>query len=402
VTGNTPPAVLLGGTANAVSAARSLDRAGVSVYALGEASDPVRFSRHCHAFADVGAGDGVQQRYLDWLERGPTGAVILPCADDGLELVATHRARLEELGHRPIEADDEVLRAMLDKDRTYALADQAGVERPRTATVRGPEEAEAVELEFPYALKPIHSHLFARHFREKLLMVHDRAELFEALERTQALGLAMLITEVVPGGDDQYHSYYSYLDPDGRPLFHFTKRKFRQFPVRFGLSCYQMSDWHPEAAELGLRFFQRIGLRGIGNVEFKRDARDGRLKLIECNHRFTAANELVRLAGIDLPLLAYRRLAGLDSPEGLTYRVGVRMWHPIEDARALRSLRREGELTAREWTRSLMHRQHFPMLRLEDPLPTLASLAGKARRLRGRAVPARVTVRRGGDPVTPA
>jgi len=77
------------------------------------------------------------------------------------------------------------------------------------------------------------------------------------------------------------------------------------------------------------------------------------------------------------------------------------MWHPIEDARALRSLRREGELTVREWVRSLMHRQHFPMLRLEDPLPTMASLAGKAQRLRGRAVPARVAVRRGGDRVRP-
>jgi predicted ATP-grasp superfamily ATP-dependent carboligase len=373
----------------------------VSVFALGQASDPVRFSRYCHAFVDVGTGEGVQQGYLEWLERAPAGAVILPCADDGLELVARHRTRLEELGHRPIEADDDVLLAMLDKDRTYALADQAGIDRPRTATVRGPEEAEAVELELPYALKPLHSHLFARHFREKLLMVHDRAELRETLQRTRALGLDMLITEVVPGGDDQYHSYYSYLDSDGEPLFHFTKRKFRQFPVRFGLSCYQMSDWHPEAAELGLRFFQKIGLRGVGNVEFKRDARDGRLKLIECNHRFTAANELVRLAGIDLPLLAYRRLTGRGSPERLTYRVGVRMWHPIEDARALRSLRREGELTAREWARSLMHRQHFPMLRLGDPLPTMASLAGKAQRLRGRAVPARVAVRRGGDRVRP-
>jgi len=396
-----PPAVLLGGTANAVSAARSLATTGVTVYALGARSDPVRFSRHCHYFVDVGAGDGLQERYLGWLERAPARAVILPCADDGLELVARHRARLEELGHRPVEADDDVLLAMLDKDRTYALADRVGVDRPRTATVRRPEEAEAVDLELPCALKPIHSHLFARHFREKLLMVHSRAELVEALRRTEELGLAMLITEVVPGGDDQYHSYYSYLDADGEPLFHFTKRKLRQFPVRFGLSCYQMSDWHPEAAELGLRFFQRIGLRGIGNVEFKRDARDGRLKLIECNHRFTAANELVRLAGIDLPLIAYRRLAGLATPKELTYRAGVRMWHPIEDARALRSLRREGELTARAWARSLLHRQHFPMLRLEDPLPTMASLAGKARRLPGRAVSARMAAGRGGGRVGP-
>ena len=52
----------------------------------------------------------------------------------------------------------------------------------------------------------------------------------------------------------------------------------------------------------------------MGNVEFKRDTRDGRLKLIECNHRFTAANELVRRAGIDLARIAYDRACGDDVP----------------------------------------------------------------------------------------
>ena len=95
----------------------------------------------------------------------------------------------------------------------------------------------------------------------------------------------------------------------------------------------------------------------------------------------------MRLAGIDVPLIAYQRLVDPAWVGPQSYRVGVRMWHPIEDARAMRDLRRAGELTAREWVRSLMHRQRMPMLRLDDPRPTFASLAGKARRLRSRPVP---------------
>ena len=75
-----PPAVLLGGENIAVSAARSLSREGARVHALGDAVDPVRASRHCHEFVDVGARKGVADRYLEWLEsHGRTAPSRGPC-----------------------------------------------------------------------------------------------------------------------------------------------------------------------------------------------------------------------------------------------------------------------------------------------------------------------------------
>src|ERR1700694_4065011 len=131
-----PPAIILGGDANAISVARSLGAAGVRVYVVGSGSEAVRFSRFCATFVAL-AGADVQTRWLDWLTaHGPRGAVLLPCTDDGLELIAHHRAELTALGYRPIEADDDVLLAMLDKERTYTLARTLGVPAPRTVTVR--------------------------------------------------------------------------------------------------------------------------------------------------------------------------------------------------------------------------------------------------------------------------
>jgi D-aspartate ligase len=207
----------------------------------------------------------------------------------------------------------------------------------------------------------------------------------EAFEQSLAVGLEMLVTEIVPGDDSEYCSYYSYIDDRGEPLFHFCKRKFRQWPIHFGLTTYHMTTWEPRVAELGLRFFQEIGLRGVGNVEFKRDPRDGEFKIIECNHRFTAANDLVRHSGIDVPLIAYRRAVGLPVEPVRGYRLGVRMWHPLEDLRALREYRAEGSLTTAAWARSLLHRQHFPLLSLDDPGPSLSSAALRLRRLRRKA-----------------
>ena len=371
-----------------MSAARSLAPHGVDVYALGDPTDPVRRSRHCHRFVDVGSKRGVQERYMAWLSspEAPAGAVVIPCDDDGIELIARGREQLVGLGLRPIEGNDQALLGMLDKERTYALCREIGVPCPKTTTVSTREEAvaAAADFDYPCALKPRESHVFAQHFGilAKAVRVTSPEELVAEFERTAELGVSMLVTEIVPGRDDALCSYYSYLDQDGQPLYHFTKKKERQYPPEFGLGCYQLTTWDPELAELGLRFFQGAGLRGICNVEFKRDARDGVPKLIECNARLTAANEQVRLAGLDVALLAYSRVTGTPGPELRSYKVGVPLWHPIEDLRSLPAYRRRGEWTLGAWARSLWRRQRFPLFRLDDPGPTVHSFSVKLGRLR--------------------
>jgi D-aspartate ligase len=368
-----PPAIILGGAANAVSVARSLGRAGVAVHALGAPGCPVRWSRHCRSFTTI-AGEQAQQEALEWLARGPRAGVVLPCDDDGLELIARHRSDIAGLGYLPIEADDEVLLAMLDKQRTYTLASELGIATPFTFVPRSLDELESRidELSFPCALKPVHSHVFARHFpRTKALRANDADDLRRKYTDVQALGIELLVTETIPGPEDAFCSYYSYLDERGESLLEFSRHKLRQFPIGFGSACYATNEPNPEAAELGLRFFRGVGLRGIGNVEFKRDARDGALKLIECNPRFTAAERQLQLCGLDLPLFAYNRVLGRPLPPMETRRSGVRLWHPLQDTRAFMALRRDGQLTTTAWVRSLAHRQHFPVASAADPLPTL-------------------------------
>jgi predicted ATP-grasp superfamily ATP-dependent carboligase len=202
----------------------------------------------------------------------------------------------------------------------------------------------------------------------------------------------MVLTALIPGPHDAFCSYYTSLDETGEPLLHVTKRKLRQFPVGFGEGTLHEMAWIPEAADAGLRFFRAVRLRGLGNVEFKRDARDGRLKLIECNLRFTQADALLRRAGVDLPALAYARLAGLPfEPPGMQ-RDGTRLWFPKNDARAFAAYRRTGATTTQAWIRSLVGRQTLPLWDVTDPRPSTDEL-----RRRAGAAPGRIgaAVRRG-------
>jgi predicted ATP-grasp superfamily ATP-dependent carboligase len=122
----------------------------------------------------------------------------------------------------------------------------------------------------------------------------------------------------------------------------------------------------------------------MATPEFKRDERDGRLKLIECNHRFTMSNELVRRVGINFPLIAYKDTLGLPPDEPNGFREGVYLWSPGQDARAAFDARRRGQITLRAWLRSLLHLQHLTLLDWKDPAPFLAKL-WKRLSPRGRA-----------------
>jgi D-aspartate ligase len=366
---------VLGGLENALSIARSLARQGVAVHALGGVDAPVRFSRSCTAFHLLKQGDSKPQ-FLRWLlEHAPDGAVVLPCDDDAVEVVARHRA---EIVPRliPIEANDAALLDMLDKDATYAHARNAGVPVPITMAVSGMADLEAAieQIGFPCALKPRHIHEFARHFRRKVFVADDAVALRRAFAETSVHGLEMIVTEIIPGPESAYCSMFTYLDQAGEPLFLYTKRKLRQYPPGFGVGTYHVTHWDPAVAEMGLRLLRAANFRGLANVEFKRDARDGSLKLIECNVRFTAVNELITRSGLDLANFVYRRQLGevVELPERA--QDGVYMWWPVQDTIACLIARRRGELTLREWTGSLARRQHLPIFALRDPVPSAVTL----------------------------
>jgi predicted ATP-grasp superfamily ATP-dependent carboligase len=383
----TPPAVILGGMANAVSVARSLGRIGAEVYTLNEPGAFVRHSRFARPIDVPLLGPNDEARaWADWL-LGPDarplhGAVLLSCSDAGIELIARHREALAERFLLDDSNPDAQLR-MLGKLETYEAAEAAGVPTPRFRLARSRDDVEALcaALTFPLIVKPRLSHVFEGRTGRKLFVTHGRDELARAVEAVAATGTESLAVEMVPGPDDRLCSYYTYLDEQSRPLFDFTKRIIRRYPVLMGTACYHVTDHIPEAAELANRLFHHVGLRGLANVEFKRDERDGQLKLIECNARFTASNCLVARSGIDLAEFAYNRLTGRPLPPTDRFAAGLHLWDPVRDFQAYRALRREGVLTFGGWLASVARPQTFPYFEWTDPLPALARLSKPLRGL---------------------
>jgi D-aspartate ligase len=382
------PAVVVGGAVAALSVARSLWLSGVPVDLLADRlKSPARHSRACRRYVPPADADAVADGWMTWLLNESAPAVLLPCSDEGVEFIARRRGELEAAGHRPWEANDEGSLNMLDKARAYEIARAAEVAAPRTVTVTSLAELAGLDFPFPCGIKPQYGHRFRRQFKTdaKGVTVATAEDARRVLAPVLEAGHPMLITEVIPGPDDQYRSYFSYLDERGDPLLSFTKRKLRQYPTHFGLGCYHLTEWNPEVARVGLQFARAAGLRGIVNIEFKSDPRDGQLKLIECNPRFTETNGQVRAAGIDLALLAYNRLLGLPLPPTDSFKDHLAMWYPVDDIRAFREYRRHGELTTAAWLRTLARRQVPLIFSWRDPNPSLHIWRERTRALARKA-----------------
>ncbi len=380
-----PPAILLGGSHGALSVARSLGRRGIAVHAVNHPDSAVLGSRYVRPEpidAGVPFAQGAMQRLRRLALGCPPGSVLLAASDDGIEVLLDNR---EELGERfRLDlCDPEAQRRMLDKRLTYEAAREAGVAAPRFWVASSREDLDRVrsELVFPLLVKPRLSHLFQLRFRGKFLEVGGPDALAEALAVVERAAVSAILVEKIPGPDCELCSYYTYLDQQGDPLFHFTKRIIRRHPPNMGLACLHVTDHVEGIREPALRLFRQVGLRGLANVEFKRDARDGELKLIECNARFTAANRLVERAGVDLAWLVYARLVGLPLPPLDDFRDGLRLWSPGRDLLAFLALRRRGDLGLGGWLRSIARPATFPIFSLGDPGPTAGEALRRARKL---------------------
>jgi D-aspartate ligase len=380
----TRPIILLGGDENALSIVRDFARSGIPVFVLNRPNLPVAYSRWSRPIAVPGGATAVEawaKFLLGAASNDLAGAVLLACSDEAIELVIDHHQALTAKFVLE-ECPPEVRRRLLDKLSTYEIARAGGIPVPGFWPVASEREMQrvAAECRFPVILKPRLSH-HSQKIGRKYVRANDRSELATHYAALAGIGLDIVIMEFIPGGDDRLCSYYSYVDADGAPLVQFTKRHTRRYPTNLGRATWHETTSNPAAASLGARFFRAAGLRGLGNVEFKFDERDGRLKIIEANARFTAANALVSRCGIDFARIAYDRLTGGSPAIPTGYATGMVLWFPLEDFLAFRALHRAGEIGWAEWLRSVRRADLLPYFRWDDPLPGIVNLIQRARSL---------------------
>lgn len=373
-----PHVILLGGKLIALSVVRALGKNNIKCYVIDDPKSIAHYSRYSIGIRHLNINN--ETYVLEWLINQGKNAtqkfILISCCDEALKIVTENRKILEEY-YILQEGNDEITLAMLDKLKTYQLAKSLNIPVPNVWSIDSIADLDTIldKICFPCALKPRVSHEFTNIFEGiKLFKVNNKDELYSYYQKTQKYNLKMLVTELIPLGGNGYDGYYTHIDQDGNPLFHFTKLRIRQQPNLYGLGTYNVTTWNPEVIELGLKFLKGIGLRGIGTLEFIRDERDGQLKLLECNPRFTGTTELLHKAGLNWALFVYNRLAGLPTPPMNYYKKGIYIIKFLPDILAYRELKKNKKLTFFKWIKSLAHFQHFYIFDWQDLKPFFVTI----------------------------
>ena len=291
------------GWVNGLAAIRSLGRAGIHVVAVDHRPSALGFRSRYAFSAPVPDPAEDEERYaMSVATLGPS--VVFPTHDPPLNAIARHAKYFQ--GFRfPFPSWDR-LEAIQDKRHQLEAAVAAGVDIPDT--LYPSSAAEAAEMQLPVLVKPQHPDGFKRRFGRQAFRCETRAELERAYADTEPFG--PMVQELVPGGDEELYSLGSYLREDGEPLGLFSGRKLEQVTPLVGTCRVGEAVWVQEVVDAGLRFLRGLGYHGISQVEFKRDQRDGRFKLMEINPRLWQWHGLAAACGVDIPLIAYRDLTG--------------------------------------------------------------------------------------------
>jgi D-aspartate ligase len=373
------PVILLGGRENSLAVTRNFGRLGIKVYVTGRRGCHALYSHYCEKAFPVERGVAAERAWHQLLIDSPPqelqGAVIFAMCDESLEFLAANHDKLRQKYKLPPFTPDLCV-AMLDKHETLIRARSAGVPTPNFWRLDTLEDLLAVrgQLQTPVMVKPLNSRAFVDEFGCKLFIVDGGFdEVVERVELCHARGIKVMIIEMIPGPDSLLSSFNTCRTASGETLYEYTKSVIRRWPVnRGGGTCHQ-SIWLPDIAVMGRKLFDGIGWQGIGNVEFKRDTRDGQLKIIEVNGRFTAAQRLITEAGAPIDLIVYCHLTGQQPPHFDKYSQTMMFWYPIRDILAFLQMRKAGQISFSEYCRSLNIKSLLlPAASWRDPLPSIA------------------------------
>src|SRR5713226_1425267 len=317
-----PAAVVDVGWVNGLAAIRSLGRGGIRVLAVDHRPSALGFrSRYAEPFLSADA-HADPTRFVASI-RALGEVVVFPTHDEQLNLIAQHLGDLQVLA--PFSGWD-VLERVQSKRAQLEEAEAADVDVPRTIYPASATEARAAaeEIGLPVLVKPEHPVGFKQRFRRQAFSCETLDEVEDAYTRAQEF--APMVQELVPGGDDTLYTVGSYVAQDGRPLGVFSGRKLRQTPPGIGTCRVGEAVWMQDVVDDALRLLEAFGYVGLSQVEFKRDPRDGKFKLMEINPRLWQWHGLAAACGVDLPRIAYADLVGEKPPANVTMNGEGKRW----------------------------------------------------------------------------
>ena len=372
----TPAVILEGSPRGNLGIIRTLGRLGVPAYVIdSKPGSPASQSRYCKGrfywdFAEATAEETVSF-LMSIGKRIGRPSFLFPTCDENAILAAANFDTLKRWFIYP-QQSSLLASSLVSKKEMYFLAKKHGVPTPGASF---PESIDDVlrfcdTAKFPLMAKGIDGARLKRQLGAGVIIAENRSDLLAVYERLdEGERSNIMLQEYIPGGDDTIWMFNGYFDSNSDCRFGITGKKIRQYPNYTGQTSLGVCLRNDFVYETTVRWMKALGYKGILDIGYRYDARDGQYKVLDVNPRIGATFRLfVDQNGIDVARALYLDLTGQTVPLGAA-REG-RKWI-VEDAdiASLLRYRRDGKLGFAEWLKSLAGIEEAAYFATDDMRP---------------------------------
>jgi len=211
-----------------------------------------------------------------------------------------------------------------------------------------------------------------------VLPAHKIVEkLMEVYDRVSAWADSLIAQEWVVGPEDNLYSCNCYFNGKSEPIATFVAKKLRQWPPITGESSLGEECRNDIVLNETVQLFQKTGYRGLGYVEFKKDERSGKYFIIEPNiGRPTGRSAIAEAGGVEILYTMYCDAVGYPMPKNIIQQYQGVKWMGIRrDLQSALYHWRQGDLTIRDWWKSVKGKKTYALFSWTDPGPFFADLS---------------------------
>jgi predicted ATP-grasp superfamily ATP-dependent carboligase len=307
-----PGVIVIGGHVQGLGITRIYGKNGIPVILLDDNKPNLtKHSKYCKRFIHYNKGElhkkliqlGITGEYADWM--------LVPTNDGVVELLSKNKTELSTYFKVSTDTFD-VLEHFFNKRLSYKLAPSLGIPIPKTWMGDSWEEISKMDLVYPCIIKPAVMHTFYSQFKTKVFVCNNLEEVKENYQK--ALTIIpfdeIIIQDIIPGNSS--HQYSACFMFDGKkPLVTLTARRARQHPPDFGnATTYAETVDLPELVEYAKKLLSSINFKGVCEVEFKFDERDGQYKFLEVNPRSWKWHSIAEKSGSPVLMSLYNYIYG--------------------------------------------------------------------------------------------
>ncbi len=368
--------------------ARSLGRLGIPVDAVdADPRRPASFTRFLRdRYRDdltSGPPEAVVDRLLEIGSRVGRRSLLIPTSDETAVMASDFHDTLSQRFILPRQPAG-LARSLANKKDMSFLARSNSIPTPDVLFPESVEEvaAFAATATFPVMLKGIDGNRLKLRTGRKMVIVEQRADLVPLyVEMEDPAQPNLMLQEYIPGGDDAVWMFNGYFDANSDCLVGFTGRKLRQTPAYTGVTSLGICLKNDIVADMTTRWMKNLGYRGILDIGYRYDARDGQYKVLDVNPRIGATFRLfVGRNGIDVARALYLDMTGHRVPAAEA-REGRKWMVEGGDFDSFLQYRRDDRLTFRSWLSSLRGIEETAHFARDDLRPFLMVLSSFVRRM---------------------